>query len=278
MMRRNRERVCLGYFFCAGTDISKTQQQQHTQPAASAGPLVLEAIDSGASSMSESAELTRSLNCLFPPPVKYKVIWRESVSQTMLLLNPSEGASHGGPPGVQGGGALTLWAPVPPSSLFVALGVVATKGSESPPPNAIRCVPAKWVRQAGASLKVAEVSETRGVARGGPRGPPSKLALWQVGGMGLLGATLEATDGSLHRSGVMWAEFVSADFRLRPAAPVGSSGYSPPTFRGTGALAAGPFDVLDSADAAAANGAQNPRLQRANALIPDIAARKSSAW
>ncbi|OEH80097.1 EF hand family protein [Cyclospora cayetanensis] len=284
LMRRNRERVPLGYFICSGTDITKAQQQQALSApagaaAAGAGPLVLEATDSGASSMSESVELTRALSCLFPVPVKYKVLWRESISQAMLLLNPTEGPPlPGGPAGTPGGGApLTLWAPVPPSPLFVALGIVATRGNEAPPPGAIRCVPAKWVRQAGSSIRLAEVSEGGAGARGRPRGPPSKLALWQVGGMALLGATLESPDGSLHRGGVTWGDFLSADFRLRPAAPPMSSGYRPPSLSSQGRLSGSPLDVLDSADAAVSD-AQNPKLNMANALIPDISTKKSSIW
>lgn len=82
----------------------------------------------------------------------------------------------------------------------------------------------------------------------------------------------------LFAGGVSWAEFISGDFRLRPASPAAVQGYAPPTFRGKGGPSGGPIDVLDSADAAAANDAQNLRIQRASALIPDLATKKSSAW
>lgn len=80
--------------------------------------------------------------------------------------------------------------------------------------------------------------------------------------------------------GVTWGDFIAADFRLRPAATLPQAGYRPPTMSipSRGPLE-GPLDVLDSADAAAAEEAIiNPRLQQGNALIPDIALRKSSGW
>ena len=83
--------------------------------------------------------------------------------------------------------------------------------------------------------------------------------------------------------GVTWAEFINPEFRLRPAAPAISSAYIPPTISSKGGPprgpSGGPLDVLESADAAAANETQNPKsLAAANALIPDIITKKSSIW
>lgn len=77
--------------------------------------------------------------------------------------------------------------------------------------------------------------------------------------------------------GVHWSEFVSADFRLKPAAPA-AIGYTPPTVKSKGTSVSSLLDDLDSAEGAANPEASNPKYQRANALIPDIATRKSSAW
>lgn len=41
--------------------------------------------------------------------------------------------------------ALYIWRPVPPSSAFVAMGMVVTTTEEPPPQESISCVPRRWV-------------------------------------------------------------------------------------------------------------------------------------
>ena len=41
--------------------------------------------------------------------------------------------------------ALYIWRPVPPSSAFVAMGMVVTTTEEPPPQDSISCVPRHWV-------------------------------------------------------------------------------------------------------------------------------------
>lgn len=41
--------------------------------------------------------------------------------------------------------ALYVWRPVPPSSAFVAMGMVVTTTEEPPPQDSISCVPRRWV-------------------------------------------------------------------------------------------------------------------------------------
>lgn len=41
--------------------------------------------------------------------------------------------------------ALYVWRPVPPSSVFVALGMIATTTDAPPPQDSVRCVPRRWV-------------------------------------------------------------------------------------------------------------------------------------
>lgn len=41
--------------------------------------------------------------------------------------------------------ALYIWRPVPPSSVFVALGMIATTTEAPPPQDSVRCVPRRWV-------------------------------------------------------------------------------------------------------------------------------------
>lgn len=41
--------------------------------------------------------------------------------------------------------ALFAWRPVPPSSAFVAMGMVVTTTEEPPPQDSISCVPRRWV-------------------------------------------------------------------------------------------------------------------------------------
>lgn len=79
------------------------------------------------------------------------------------------------------GSSLYIWAPVPPSDKFVALGHVATVTAKEPPLDTVRCVPIDWVvRWTGAPTLVwSDV---------GTAGRPGSI--WQVGSLGCIWATL----------------------------------------------------------------------------------------
>lgn len=200
MMRRNRERVCLGHYVCFGGDMGKALQNALSAANSPRGwpssqtlrmaPQVIEVSDGGVSAMAESPILSHVVECLFPLPCKYKVFWRQSASKTMQLLNAQRSTAGASGGGSQSCGDLTLWTGVPPSAAFVCVGLAATAGGTPPLPNALRCVPAKWLRQTTLSQRLGEVAGS---------GRESALSLWSIGKLGLLGAALHGADGTMHR-------------------------------------------------------------------------------
>ena len=88
-------------------------------------------------------------------------------------------------------GAVTAWEPTPPSDRFIALGIVVAKGdgSQPPPLNSIRCVPAHWVE--GSTVPptfVWDDTHLSSVRSGAP------VSFWSATSMGLLQAVYNARD------------------------------------------------------------------------------------
>ena len=88
---------------------------------------ILELRDAKPSSfrMDASLRLQAAANQRLPPPVRFVRLW----------------SARGAPP-------MTVWAPVPPSAEFVAIGHVVTTSQEQPPAHCMRCVPRAWARPA----------------------------------------------------------------------------------------------------------------------------------
>lgn len=61
--------------------------------------------------------------------------------------------------------ALYIWRPVPPSSAFVAMGMVVTTTEEPPPQDSISCVPRRWVVES--TFKPTKVTTNRALAKWG---------------------------------------------------------------------------------------------------------------
>jgi len=106
------------------------------------------------------------------------------------------------------GSSLYIWAPIPPSDKFVALGHVATTTNKEPPADAVRCVPTDWVTKwTGAPTLVwTDV---------GTAGRPGSI--WQVGSMGCIWATTghDAPRGPFYDlKAVHW--LVSSDWAMVP--------------------------------------------------------------
>ena len=97
---------------------------------------------------SSRVRLYAALDQALPPPARFRDVWTRS-----------------------GANPLTIWAAVPPTNDFVALGMVATATgpSQRPPLDIIRCVPIAWVRKAEASERVYNGAE-------GSLGDPSMVA------------------------------------------------------------------------------------------------------
>jgi Vacuolar protein sorting-associated protein 62 len=92
----------------------------------------MEITDTGKSRLSHGKKLDVVVDTLFPRPVRYREVWKQ------------EGGDK----------PLYVWRPVPPSSAFVVLGMIATTTEEQPPLDAVRCLPRRWT-------KPAEVRERR---------------------------------------------------------------------------------------------------------------------
>ncbi|KAJ1607845.1 putative EF hand domain-containing protein [Cryptosporidium canis] len=124
VMKKNKERISLGQYgsgdYYTGAGGSSSFQCQ-----------ILEVTDNSSSSMSESSELKRFVNIAFPHPRKFKPIFRGSLQ----IPNSSKET-----------GIFTIWKPIPPSSRFVSLGVIVTKGDDAPSISSMRCIPVSWCR------------------------------------------------------------------------------------------------------------------------------------
>ena len=90
---------------------------------------MLEVTDSGVTLQLGSSEwLASVVEQLLPPPVRFKLAWHSMQHK---------------PP-------LYVWRAIPPSSYFVALGMIATTSEEPPPLSAISCVPRAWCERQAA--------------------------------------------------------------------------------------------------------------------------------
>eukprot|EP00921_Rhytidocystis_pertsovi_P017997 GHVQ01028265.1.p1 GENE.GHVQ01028265.1~~GHVQ01028265.1.p1 ORF type:complete len:1005 (+),score=159.53 GHVQ01028265.1:173-3016(+) len=126
VMRKNRERVCLGCFIAEGSDIMKFANAK----GEGACPMVYEFVDPTASSLTESCDLKCFVDILLPHPVRYRLLWRQSSSSRVAR------SSHN---------ILCLWSAVPPTADFSSIGLYATTSDTPPPLSAMRCVPTKWL-------------------------------------------------------------------------------------------------------------------------------------
>ena len=85
-----------------------------------------------------SVRLQAALDQVMPPPARFQLMW-----------------SRAGP------ASLSIWAAVPPTQDFVAVGMIATATANTvrPAPDALRCVPKAWTRRTTATELVHEGSE-----------------------------------------------------------------------------------------------------------------------
>jgi len=100
-------------------------------------------------------ELTRFMDLFFPHPVRFRQIWRQRDDSSKNLY---------------------VWEPIPPSSEYVATGIVCTTEDEAPFLEEMRCVPRLWAeRPANADV----VKVWAGVGSDG-----SPASLWSSSGSG----------------------------------------------------------------------------------------------
>lgn len=101
-----------------------------TSFAAPAGISLLEVTDeqySGFFAKHPRDELNRFMAVFFPQPVRFRQVWRR-------MENPQHNA-------------LYIWEAIPPSSEYVAAGMVFTQEDEAPALDEIRCIPRAWAER-----------------------------------------------------------------------------------------------------------------------------------
>ncbi|KAK6588719.1 EF hand family [Cryptosporidium xiaoi] len=144
VMKRNKERISFGYYggesliygnrnngylsfsSSSGSSVNNVQEVTNVFQAQ-----VLELTDNSSSSISESTELKKFINIVFPNPKKYKPIFKGSLYIQGLNAETE---------------LFTIWKPIPPTKQFVSIGVVITKGNDLPSLGSVRCVPASWCK------------------------------------------------------------------------------------------------------------------------------------
>ncbi|KAG5189404.1 hypothetical protein JKP88DRAFT_301989 [Tribonema minus] len=119
LMTRNRIRVVLGHFARPGLS-------GFGRKDADIEPLVVEVTDTGKSGLTKGKKLDVIVDTLFPHPVRFREVWKQ------------EGGDK----------PLYVWRPVPPSSAFVVLGMIATTSEEQPSLDSVRCIPRRWAKPA----------------------------------------------------------------------------------------------------------------------------------
>jgi hypothetical protein len=157
MLRRNRARVCVGYYAAVGFE-SPDRAPLLPGRRERVEPLTLEIIDDGGSGLTGSAKLPAILRRAMPLPTRFQLAWSVQTGKQMVFV----------------------WRAFSPSPKHTTIGHVATTTDQPPPLNSIRCVPKRWLRPA--IMPPACVWENSGT--GGKRG-----ALWVVNQLGCMEAT-----------------------------------------------------------------------------------------
>jgi len=142
---RNRTRVCLGHF---ATNSWSTPRGEK---------LVLEITDMSVNGFTPSKWLDAVVWQSLPHPARFHRVW---------------GLQTGSDP-------IFFWHPVPPTSEFVALGMIVSSTEEPPSIKSVHCVPRNWVEPAPTEVKMLWSDS-------GASGKPGSI--WSIGGLQLLGA------------------------------------------------------------------------------------------
>jgi hypothetical protein len=112
-IQKNRLRLSLGYYCCPG----------HQNPAETGVEhLTLELIESKGSGLGGSKYLPSILANFCPHPIRWKQVWYKLKAEEPLYI----------------------WRAVPPSSKYIAVGMVTTTTDDPPTCDLIRCIPKSW--------------------------------------------------------------------------------------------------------------------------------------
>lgn len=113
-----KERICLGHFV----------QHGFSQPEYVKILSVIDNDESGLFSARDRDKLDSFVDRFFPHPVRYRQVWAQQ------SVNVSSTSMH-------------VLKPIPPSEVYVAVGVVTTTDDKEPALHRVRCVPRRWVQR-----------------------------------------------------------------------------------------------------------------------------------
>jgi hypothetical protein len=150
--KANRHRLNLGHYAHKGLRDPARDTKQHR--------MTLEVTDLNVLRLKTSDSMATVVAKLFPPPLRWRQVWN-TIGKRI--------DKH-----------LYVWAAIPPSSDFVALGMVGTGDEKAPSTQDFHCVPRKWCRPITSPPRL--IWDDAGT--GGRDG-----AVWQAGSFGLMIAT-----------------------------------------------------------------------------------------
>lgn len=110
-----KQRLCFGDVAVAGTK----------KPAHVGMLEVFDQEESGWFHSGDYSGLEAFLQAVIPHPVRYRKAWSQVASENQLHL----------------------WRPIPPSTDFIAIGLVATEADAEPEVTRVHCIPRDWTRQ-----------------------------------------------------------------------------------------------------------------------------------
>lgn len=181
----NRQRFCVGYYGNSALE----------PPAERLGTLELEDVTQW--QMVRGPWLDAALAQNAPHPVWFSLVWhKDSVERPIYA-----------------------WRPEPPSTEFVALGMIFTTRDDPPPLTSMRCVHRSWVREA--TVEPECLWDDRGL--GGRKG-----SVWRVNGMQLVWATrgYAPPDGPFYE--LIDTPFTLAEVHERKVSARPAPGFVPP--------------------------------------------------
>lgn len=147
LFKKNKQRVCLGYY--ANANFSNPGSDKKNPR------LVVEITDTRQLKVQHSDHLANLVSVLLPHPARFRQIWNQQRGKQPFFA----------------------WKPIPPSSDFVCLGMVCTTTEDPPSRLSVRCIPKSWVVRSTATPKMVWDD-------GGVGGRPGSV--WTVNNLGLV--------------------------------------------------------------------------------------------
>ena len=149
LSKRNRKRICLGYYATAGDFNNPNESKQNG--------LNIEVIDTKRLQLQASDHVDGLLDLVLPHPKGFRQVWCQQRTRRDMYA----------------------WRAFPPSDEFVAMGMIVTNTEDEPPVTCMRCVPKVWCKEA--TMEPEKVWDDTGSSAGGRRG-----SIWVINSLRLL--------------------------------------------------------------------------------------------